>query len=287
MTAREQAEAGDHAAAVTTWRADRDRRLRDPDGWLGLVGLHWLRPGQNRIGSDPSLEIVLAGPGVPALAGTLALSGGAVRLEPGSAELRLDGAPAFPAALADDIGGAPTVLGLGSLRMHLIRRGERVGLRVRDHEAPALRAFSGMDHFATDPDWRVTARFEPAGSDEQIEIMDVTGRASPEPTPGRVTFDREGRSWTLHALEGGDDGSLWLLFGDATNGHETYGGGRFLYTAQPTGGSVVVDFNLAYNPPCVFSPFATCPLPPPQNRLALRIEAGERDYRTGGLHLDR
>lgn len=280
MTPRE------HQAAVEAWRAHRDARLRDPDGWLSLVGLHWLGAGENRIGTDPGNEIVLPGDG-PGLAGTLTLSGGVVRLLPSGGDLRQDGGPAVAGALADDLGSAPTVLALGSLRMHVIRRGDRFGLRVRDHAAPALREFSGMAHYPIDPTWRITAHWDPGLADERLEITDVTGSRSDEPTPGRVRFAREGANWSLAALRGGEDGSLWLVFGDATNGEATYGGGRFVYTEAPQDATVVVDFNLAYNPPCVFSPFATCPLPPSQNRLSLRIEAGERGFEPAGLHLDR
>jgi Uncharacterized conserved protein len=178
--------------------------------------------------------------------------------------------------LADDLDDAPTILELGTLRLHLIRRGDRIGLRVRDHEAPALHAFSGMQHFPLDPSWRIVARFEPAPPGRTLAMMDITGAQSADPTPGTVVFERDGATWRIDALDGGEKGELWLIFGDATNGRQTFGGGRFLYTEPPAAdGSVVVDFNLAYNPPCVFSPFATCPLPPPQNRLALRIEAGE------------
>jgi uncharacterized protein (DUF1684 family) len=266
------ADASDHTAAVQRWWAARDERLRDPDGWLTLVGLHWLKPGENRFGAHPANDIVLHGPHVPPRAGSLWLRDGRVRLS------RTDAA--VPEQdLADDAGGNPTGIDLGDLRMHLIRRGDRIGLRVRDRASPALRTFAGMRHFPFDPSWRVVARLEAAPDGEEVEIVDVTGRVSREATPGHVAFERDGRTWRLAALPGDDDGSLWLLFGDATNGGETYGGGRFLYT-EPVApdGSVAIDFNLAYNPPCVFSPHATCPLPPPENRLDLRVTAGELDY---------
>jgi hypothetical protein len=270
---------GEHEAAVHAWWSARDARLRDPDGWLTLVGLHWLVPGENRFGADPANEIVLRGDGVPPRAGSLWLTDGAVRLVPATLAVSHEGNPLGDAELADDTKGEPTVIDLGALRMYVIRRGARLGLRVRDHAAPALRRFEGMRHFPIDPGWRVSGRFEPAPAGREIEIVDVTGAVSHEPTPGNVAFERDGASWRIEALPGDEDGSLWLVFGDATNGPETYGGGRFLYM-EPIApdGSVVADFNLAYNPPCVFSAFATCPLPPPQNRLALRIEAGELAY---------
>jgi len=270
----------EHEAAVHAWWAARDARLRDPDGWLTLVGLHWLEPGKNRFGADSANEIVLRGDGVPPRAGSLWLTDGAVRLVPATPAVARNGEPLGEAELADDTTGEPTVIDLGTLRMYVIRRGERFGLRVRDHAAPALRTFEGMRHFPIDPDWRVSGRLEPAPAGREIEIVDVTGAVSHEPTPGQVAFERGGATWRIDALPGDEkDGSLWLIFADDTNGHETYGGGRFLFTEPVAAdGSVAVDFNLAYNPPCVFSPFATCPLPPAQNRLSLRIEAGELSY---------
>lgn len=272
----------EHAARVIDWWAARDARLRDPDGWLTLVGLHWLSPGENRFGADPDNEVMLEGDGVPPRAGSLWMEDGAVRLVAGSPAVRADGQAVSEAPLADDLSGEPTVIDLGSLRMYVIRRGERLALRVRDHASPALAAFRGMDHFPIDPAWRLQARLEPAAAGQMLEIVDVTGVVSHEPTPGSVAFERGGATWRIQALRGdADEGTLWLVFGDATNGRETYGGGRFLYS-EPVAddGGVVLDFNLAYNPPCVFSPYATCPLPPAQNRLDVRIEAGERAFHT-------
>ncbi|HEX6473541.1 MAG TPA: DUF1684 domain-containing protein [Candidatus Limnocylindria bacterium] len=272
----------EHAAAVRQWREVRDERLRSPDGWLTLVGLYWLEQGENRLGSDPSSPIFLPGSGRPAAAGTIVVEGDAARLVDAAPELRVAGAAAADGPLADDRSEEPTVLELGDLRMFVIcRGGDRLALRVRDRVAPALEAFTGIQHFPIDIGWRVTGRLEPEESDEPMEIVDVTGIVTREASPGRVAFERDGQTWRLRALDGGN-GKLWLVFGDATNGGETYGGGRFLYT-EPVGadGSVVADFNLAYNPPCVFSPYATCPLPAAENRMPLRIEAGELLYRAG------
>jgi uncharacterized protein (DUF1684 family) len=269
----------EHVAQVAAWRADRDERLRSPDGWLTLVGLHWLVPGENHVGAHPANQVVLHGHEIPPRVGSLWLENGSVRLQPhDGVELLHAGTPAGEMTLEDDRDEQPTVLELGTLRLHLIRRGDRVGLRVRDGAAPALQRFGGMESFPIDPTWRIVARFEAAAPEATLEIVDITGTRSLEATPGTVAFEREGSSWRIAALPG-DDGSLWLIFGDATNGTDTYGGGRYLYSEPPLpDGSVVVDFNLAYNPPCVFSPHATCPLPPRQNRLPIRIEAGERAY---------
>jgi uncharacterized protein (DUF1684 family) len=262
-----------HAAHIAEWRAARDERLRSPDGWLALVGLSWLMPGENHVGAHPSNPVVLHGHDIPPRVGSLWLEDGHVRFVPH------EGVDLAEKTMRDDTEGEPTVVELGSLRFHVIRRGERFGVRVRDSTAPALATFAGIPHFPIDPSWRVTARLEPAAPDTTLEIVDITGALSREPTPGSVAFERDAATWRIVALPGDDDGSLWLVFGDTTNGTDTYGGGRFLYSEPlAADGTVIVDFNLAYNPPCVFSPYATCPLPPPQNRLALPIEAGEKEW---------
>ena len=272
-----------HTAQVTAWRAEREARLRSPEGWLALVGLHWLVPGENHIGAHPANQVVLHGHEIPPRVASLWMEDGVVRLVPhAGVELLHAGEPVGEMVLQDDEEEDPTVLELGTLRFHLIRRGDRIGVRVRDASAPALADFRGMDAFPIDPAWRLTARLGPASTGATVETVDITGEPTSIQCAGVLAFEQGGATWHLDALPGGEDGSLWLIFGDATNGTDTYGGGRYLYTEPPLAdGSVVVDFNLAYNMPCVFSPYATCPLPPPQNRLGLRIEAGERRYTAG------
>ena len=255
-----------YRSGVERWYAERLARLRAPESWLSLVALHWLSPGVNEValpGSAERFRIEVGSDGVRA-------SGDA---------LRHDGAPlpAYGLPLVADVDGDPTRLELGSLRIILIRRGERLALRAWDREVAARREFGGIPRFAVDPRWRFDSRFEPT-SGRTIAVPDVLGEVAQEPSPGRVAFSVDGVECELDALEGGESGELFLVFADATNGAETYAGGRFLYTDPPDGRGVVVDFNRAYNPPCVFSPFATCPLPPAENRLPLRIEAGEKAY---------
>ena len=272
-----------HRHAVQSVRDRREASLRDPTGWLALVGLHWLRSGEQRFGADAGGEIVLrAESGVlPPLAGTLELTDGQVRVHPlAGVPLTVGGAPVSDGLLlVDDGAGDPTILELGSLRMYLIRRGDdRLALRVKDVAAPALRAFTHLEHFPIDPRWRVDGRLIPAVPGSTISVPDIVGDVLDEPTPGDVVLELGGERHRLHALEA-QPGHLWLIFGDLTNGRETYGGGRFLVSGpvQPDDG-VEIDFNLAYNPPCVFSPYATCPLPPEGNRLAVRVEAGEQTW---------
>jgi uncharacterized protein (DUF1684 family) len=269
-----------HADGVRAERAGREERLRDPMGWLGVVGLQWLEPGLRRFGSDPGGDVVLsAAAGVVApCVGTLDVGTSGVSVHPApGAGLTVDDAP-IPDGLdlADDESEVPTILALASLRLVLIRRGGRIGLRLRDTAAPAIGAFAGLPYIEIDPRWRITGHLVPAQPGATIAIGDVLGSVSQEPSPGVVEFEVDGTPCRLHALEA-MPGHLWLLLQDATSGHETYGGGRFLISAEVAAdGTVEIDFNLAYNPPCVFTPHATCPLPPPANRLPVRIEAGER-----------
>jgi uncharacterized protein len=269
---------------LDTWKKERTESLKREDGWLTLVGLYWLKPGENRFGSDPGNPVILPKGKSPAVAGALVREGDAVtlRVEPG-VKLTADGKPVTASlALETDAKGKPTVLDLGSLSFYAIRRGDRVGVRIKDKESPVRAAFNGVDTFTPNPKWRVVARFEPY-QDKKIPITNVLGQVSDNPSPGAVVFDWQGKTYRLDALGDLKEG-LTLIFGDATNGKLTYGAGRFLDTDPPKDGTVVVDFNTAYNPPCAFTAFATCPLPPAQNKLALAVEAGEKKFAAGPEH---
>jgi len=263
-----------HEAEVEAWRAGRYANLRADQGWLTLAGFGWLRPGVNRLGAAPNNEVVL--PTGPELAGTVTLTD-ATAIADGT--FTHDGESVRGLELDGDAAGEPTVLALGALRLCVIERGGRLAIRTWDTASPRRRDFESIDHWPVDPRWRLDARFEPTPG-TVIAVPDVLGIVEQEPSPGTVAFEAGGGLHRLQALEGGPNGELWLVFADATNGVETYGGGRFLYTGPPaTDGSVTVDFNRAYNPPCVFSHYATCPLPWPANSLPTRIEAGERLWR--------
>jgi uncharacterized protein len=266
-----------HRAAVEAWRRERYRRLRLDTGWLTLAGLAWLRPGVNRIGSDPDAEAVL--PAGPPWAGTVTLTDDGIVADGSFAHAE---SPADGLRLETDLHGRPTMLELGSLRLCVIERGGRLGLRTWDTDSPARSEFEGIAHWPVDPAWRLTARLETTPG-RTVRVPDVLGTIDDQESPGDLVFEAGGGTHRLQALQGGDAGELWLVFGDATNGDETYGGGRFLYAAAPDAdGAVELDFNRAYNPPCVFSPYATCPLPWPENRLPIRIEAGEMTHQGHG-----
>ncbi|MGH9317112.1 MAG: DUF1684 domain-containing protein [Thermoanaerobaculia bacterium] len=264
---------------IEAWRAKRVESLRRPDGWLTLAGLFWLEEGENRFGSDPSNRIVLPAGAAPAFLGVLLLSHGtvSVRVEPG-AEVAQDGKRVASMNLKTDADGEPTVLKHGSISFYVIRRGKRLGVRVKNSRSPSLAAFHGVENFPIDRRWRLEARFEPYDPPRPIPIPNILGTVESEKSPGAVVFDFEGRAYRLDAVTESGTDELFLIFSDQTNGTETYGAGRFLYAAAPAGGKTVVDFNKAYNPPCVFTPYATCPLPPPQNSIGIRIEAGEKKY---------
>ncbi|HEV8577905.1 MAG TPA: DUF1684 domain-containing protein [Thermoanaerobaculia bacterium] len=274
----------DYRKEIEAWRKERADSLKEEDGWLTLVGLYWLKPGENRFGSDPASPVILPQGKAPAMAGVLVQEGNAVtiRVEPGVA-ITADGKEVKPGmTLKTDAEGEPTVLELGSLKFYLIRRGDRLGVRIKDRQSPTLASFKGLDNYPIQPAWRVVARFEPY-KDKKIPIANIVGQVQEIPSPGAVIFDWHGKTYRLDALQGSPEGGLFVLFGDKTNGKETYGAGRFLDTDPPKDGKVVVDFNTAYNPPCAFTAFATCPLPPPQNKLSIAVEAGEKKF-AGGPH---
>ena len=262
----------EHRVAVEAWREGRYAALRKDLGWLTLAGLDWLRPGPNSVGASADADVTI--PAGPAQVGIVEVGadGRVTATGAWSHEGTLvDGIP-----LIDDDAELPTILELGDLRQCLIVRGGRPALRTWNLAAPERASFAGIPHWPVDPAWHLDARFEPTPH-RTIRVPDVLGIDEDEDSPGDVVLEMGGGTHRLQALPGGPTGELWLVFGDATNGRETYGGGRFLYTDAPDGdGRVAVDFNRAYNPPCVFSPYATCPLPWPENRLPIRVEAGER-----------
>jgi uncharacterized protein (DUF1684 family) len=264
---------------IERWHAARTARLTAPDGWLSLVGLEWLKPGVNRIGSATDNDIVLAK--APAYLGTItwgergALS---ISLDAGSGAT-IDGNAETNAVLLDDSHPAPTTIAFGSVNFVAIDRGGRKGLRVRDSEAETRTRFAGIECFPVDPAWRIDADWQPLDPPFQLATGTVIGTIENYPAPGKAVFEREGQRFELYpVVEVPGDTQLFLIFADATSGKETYGAARFLYADMPRDGKIVLDFNKAYNPPCAFTPYATCPLAPPENRMALRVTAGELKY---------
>jgi uncharacterized protein (DUF1684 family) len=263
---------------VEQWKAKRLASLKGEDGWLSLVGLHWLKEGENKIGSDPSNEVALPEGKAPRVAGSLFLNNGSVKIEarPDSG-ITSEGKPVTSLDLKSDADGKPTVLKLGTLTFHVIKRGERIGVRVKDSASPERTNFRGLEYFPTDERWRVEARFEPYNPPKTIPIVNVLNMEEDNPSPGAIVFDIDGKTYRLDALTEEGEEQFFIIFADTTSSHETYGAGRYLYAGPPDStGRLLIDFNKAYSPPCAFTKYATCPLPPDQNRLPLRVEAGEK-----------
>ncbi len=268
------------AERVASWRQQRLAELTADDGWLTLVALAWMHEGINRAGSAEGMDLELPA-GAPSSLGVFQWHGDAITFEPTPDVAVIVGGQRFAGGPLDF---DKTVLEAGTLRMVVIKRGARVGLRVRDVASPSRKAFTGVDSFAVDERWRVPARFEPVSPPRAVPIINVLGDASDYQSPGRLVFALDGVSYALDALleePGAKD--LFVIFKDRTNGAATYPAGRYLHVPLAVDGATVVDFNEAYNPPCAFTTFATCPLPPRQNWLKIPIEAGERAYH----HADR
>jgi uncharacterized protein (DUF1684 family) len=271
-----------YAEGIEHARTERVARLKQPLGWLSLVGLNWIEPGRHSIGHADDNAIVLAIG--PAHLGEIVRDGEQVSLELAEdSNARVDGKPASGVVqLVPDTLGAPTVVSFdeGSRNFNLIVRSGHYGLRVRDSQAATRTQFAGIDFYPPDESWRVHARFEPHPPGTTIPIANVVGQLEDTPNLGTVTFERDGKTHRLEALE--EDGTLFFVFADRTSGKDTYGAGRQLNAPMPTGSEAIIDFNLAYNPPCAFNAYSTCPLPPPENRLDLAVTAGEKKYR--GAH---
>lgn len=268
------------------WREQRRADLLAEEGWASLVGLHWITRGPSFMGSDTDNGLQLAvGPEhlgmldlrpdgrlrfVPERGVAVAVDGQPVGAE---AWLRSDADEGGPSRLEFDGGrGVATVI---------IRNG-RHALRVRHQDAPTRTGFGSLGYWPAEQDWVVPARFEAHPDRRTLEVANIIGGFDPTPNPGVVVFERDGQEYRLEALEGGAE-TLFLVFADATSGHGSYGAGRFLYVPRPDAeGRLLVNFNRAYNPPCAFTPFATCPLPPDDNRLGLAITAGEMAYQPKG-----
>jgi uncharacterized protein (DUF1684 family) len=274
----ETPESAAYRKEIETWRAKREERLKADGGWLTVTGLYWLKPGANRVGSAAGSDVVFPA-SAPAATGTLTLAGGKVslRLEPGVVATLRDQPVTAERELAADADGDPDVVSIGPLRWHIIKRGARYGVRLKDMDSELRRHFKGLEWYPIAERWRVTARFEPAAAPRTIAVPNVLGQIDALPNPGTAVFTIDGREVRLEpVLESPDADELFFIFRDRTTGKGTYGGGRFLYTPLPKDGQVVLDFNKAYSPPCAFTPHATCPLPPRQNRLPVAIPAGEK-----------
>lgn len=260
-------------------RAERATGLTTPYGWFSLVALEWLKPGISTVGSAKDNSIVLAG--APAHLMTVEEKDAEVKLLKADASLTMQGKRVSESVVGENEGEA-AALSSGTLRMWAIHRGDRRYLRVKDSNAPALKNFHGLSWYAPAKQYRVEARWIPYTSPHTLKVMNKLGQITPVQTPGYVEFELNGTKQTLVPMDAGKEG-LFFVFRDLTAKTTTDGGGRFLSVDAPPGGldkpgTLLIDFNEAVNPPCAYSPYATCPLASPENRLSVNVEAGEKRY---------
>ncbi|HUJ20303.1 MAG TPA: DUF1684 domain-containing protein [Bryobacteraceae bacterium] len=264
--------------SIEKWRVRYEADLKQDNGWLALAGLFWLKEGDNTFGSGPGNDLVLPSGSAPESAGTFVFNHGATRvLVREGVPASFNGQPIRTAMpLQPDATGKPDRVTLGQLSMVVIKRGGRYAVRLWDNNSPARRSYQGSHWFPIQEAYRITAQFTSYPQPRMIPILNVLGQTEPSPSPGFATFDLNGKRCRLEPML--EDNRLFFVFKDLTSGNQTYAAGRFLYAPLPKDGQVVLDFNQATNPPCAFTAYATCPLPPRQNWLAVAVPAGEKTY---------
>jgi uncharacterized protein (DUF1684 family) len=266
-----------YRASVEKWRLDRETRLKSDDGWLTVSGLYWLHEGENRFGSGALNDIVLSGKFVPEEAGSFTFHNGKTFVRANrDANILLNGKPVESAELHPDL--ATDQINVGGLKLYVHASGARYAIRVKDKNSKFRKDFTGLHWYPIDESYRVTGRFVPYTPPKQVSIQNVLGDFDMDSIVGYVVFSLQGKEYRLEADQD-DPKTLGFVFRDLTSGKETYPAARFLEADAPTDGSVTLDFNEAYNPPCAYNPYTTCPLPTPGNRLRVDIRAGEQIYK--------
>lgn len=269
--------AKDWQSDVADWKKQRVERLTQPHGWLSLIGMEWFTKGQNSIGSAKDNSIVL--PHGPEYLGSFWYTDKGITFVPqDGVSIHANDMPVKEKITVKmDSSGEPTIFTADSFQFYVIERG-KPALRIKDSQAMTLKEFSGIDYFPVNEKFRVKAEFIPYTPEKKIDIINVLGLLSESSALGRLNFNLDGKNLNLDVLDAGDE--YYIIFADKTSGRTSYGPGRFLYVPKPeVGNEVLIDFNTAYNPPCAFSDYSTCPLPPPQNRIPVYIEAGEKKYK--------
>lgn len=266
----------DYALHLHDWQQNMETGLRAEDGWLTMVGLDWLDEGDNSVGSAPTTDVTLPNAAVPSEVGVLHLEHGRVALHiTTDMPVLVNGLPVKDVVLHDDSADEPpTKVQIGSVTFFIIKRGDQYAVRIRDTQSHARQTFSGRAWFPADESYRVVGHLIPHASEQPLEVESANGPNTILSNPGRVEFELHGEHLSLEAAKDGDQ--LWFIFRDGTSGISTYGASRFLKAPFTSDGTVDLDFNKAYHPPCGFTAYATCPLPPRQNRLTIAIEAGEK-----------
>jgi len=270
-------QAQDLTAETEAWRAEREARLAADDGWLTVAGLFFLTEGDNTFGASPLNDIVLRTG--PDSAGVFTLRRGEITVRATAGEtLTIDGRDTATARLWPYEGGSRPTIAIGPLSLFGHYSGDRLAIRMRDRDSEIRRGFTGLRWFPVAEDFRVRGRYIPHAEPRTVELPNILGDVETFRTSGSVAFAVGGAEHRMTAFDAG--GRLWFIFRDLTSGSETYPAARFLYADVPDeDGYTTVDFNRAYNPPCAINLYTTCPLPPRENRLPVRIEAGELDYK--------
>jgi uncharacterized protein (DUF1684 family) len=284
LSCEKQKELSPEEAAYVTeiqeWHKRRIDRLTSKTGWLSLSGLYWLKEGKNIFGGALGNDIKFPNDKTPDLIGSFYLENGNVRAEINAdVDVLHKSLPTKSIQMKPDTSGDPTILVLDSLSWYVIKRKERFGIRLRDSENENINNFSGIEIYPIDTTWRVQAKLEHYDPPKIIDVPNIMGTINKENSPGALVFVIDNKEYRLDAVGQPGSKSLFIIFADQTNGYETYGAGRFLYAEMPgEDGLTTLDFNKAYNPPCAFTRFATCPLPPGQNVLPIKVTAGEKIY---------
>jgi len=263
---------------IKQWHQHRLERLKADDGWLNLVGRTWLKPGVNKFGSAKDNDVLVESDKVPKYIGVFVFEDSSVTMKVNDGvEVLLNGNPVKEMKMIGDESKDMNVFQYGPIKWNLIIRDTLYGIRFRDLESEFVKNFIEIERFPVNDDWRIEAKYVAYDPPKKISVPNILGQIDEESSPGAVLFSKNNQSYRLDAIDEGE--RLWFIFADGTSGEETYGGGRFLYTDKAdSNGIVIVDFNKAYDPPCVLTKYATCPMPPKQNYLSLRITAGEKMY---------
>jgi uncharacterized protein (DUF1684 family) len=269
----------DYVKAIEKWRNDKEANLKKETGWLTVAGLFWLKEGINTVGAGEDFDVRLTDNFKKGKFGEIDFKNGvaSLRVEEG-VESQSDGKSiSTTIELVSDEKGKPTEIRTGSQTFYLIKREERFGIRLKDSQSKARMTFKGLHWFPVDESYKVTARFEAFPDAKEVMVPNVLGGKFKMKSPGMLKFTLKGKEYSLQPVVEEDE-TLFIIFGDKSNMGETYKSGRFLYADKAVNGEAVLDFNKAENPPCAFTPFATCPLPPPGNNLDVEIKAGEKRY---------
>jgi uncharacterized protein (DUF1684 family) len=268
----------DYVNSVEKWRSEEETDLKKEDGWLTLAGLFWLKDGVNTVGVGPQFDVQLMDNFKEGTFGEIDFKNGVATLKVArGVEATCDGKPVSTSDLVSDEKGKPTEIRVGSQMFYLIRREDRFGIRLKDNQSKARQQFKGLNWFPVDESYRVPAHLEAFPEPKELMVPNVLGGHFKMKSPGRLRFALQGKEYSLQPVLN-DDGSLFIIFRDASNSSDTYLAGRFLDANKPVDAQTTLDFNKATNPPCAFTHYATCPLPPEGNDLPIAIKAGEKRY---------